>query len=156
MTNVKTVTTAVRALRIGLNIFTIIGADLDNDHKAKGPEARIETKAKFFTTKAIEVNELKGSTGAGGVKILHVNGGPGAITMPAAQPMISEIGDYKGEAAPEYIADYDVAADICNTANEGELIRLRVIQADINSQIDALKSIIASNNQKREFYNIED
>ena len=157
----KNINPAKRILHLDATIHTIEVADLDATHKSKGPEARIETKAKLYTTKTIVVNEVKSIKGIGNSDTIIVNGGGDkGMTIPANQEFISESGRYNPGVSEKdkeaFFADYDVVTDIVNAANQGEYNRLAAIQKDIADQMEALENVIDANNAKRELYRLED
>lgn len=152
---------AARKLFIGARVFTLVSADVDASHKNKGKDLRIETKATFLTPKVVLVNEVKGVKGAGSVDTIIVNGGgEGKLTLPANYEFIENSGGFDlskhSDVAPAWFSDYEAVADLCNSANEGEMIRLKAIKSDLESQIGFLEAAMSANNGNREAYKVED
>jgi len=149
--------TAAR-LFLGANIFSIVAADVDATHKSKNANERIEVKAKLYTLKTTEVNEVKRRKAPGGADVAIINGGADAITMPLTQTIINDASKYNAEElgqSPQYFGDYDIAADFCNAGNTAEIIRLETIIEDAKAQVVALKDVVAANDRNREFYRVD-
>jgi len=148
----------VLLLTLGAPIHTIVSTDVDANRAEKPEELRIAKKAKLYKIKTVEVNELKSRLGAGGEKVVIINGGANELSLPSNTGLITEVSQFDGsEGKKNYFADAKAAVEVANTSNEAEIIRLKTVKASIEEQLKVLADACVENkNVLAQYKSVED
>ena len=139
----------------GNTVFAILTSQLDKDHDDKAVGERIEAPAILATSKKLVVNSAVASKGVGGTNILTINGGgKQGIVFGEHEELMSSIdnieeisgkAEYDGEAGKHWTDDPEIIYNAAKMINDGEILRLKKIKADLEAQIKALEDINAAN-----------
>ncbi len=139
----------------GNTVFAILTSQLDKDHDSKAAGERVEVPAIMATSKKLVVNSAVHSKGVGGTNILTINGGgKQGIVFSEHEELMSSVDNieeisnsvnYDGEAGKHWTDNPEVIYNAAKMINDGEILRLKTIKADLEAQIKALEDINAAN-----------